>query len=56
MRRFALFYLNGVCPPEIELPKIYQGIVPFVILELICLAIVFAFPSLVTWLAAMDYK
>lgn len=27
---FALFYLKGVCPPEIKLTDIYKGVVPFI--------------------------
>lgn len=52
---FALFYLKGVCPPEISLSHIYRGIIPFVILQLIGLGIVFAFPTLTTWLPAVAY-
>ncbi len=52
---FALFYLKGVCPPEIRLPDIYRGIIPFVILQLAGLAIVFLFPWLATWLPSVAY-
>ncbi len=52
---FALFYLKGVCPPEINLGHIYRGIIPFVILQLAGLAIVFGFPELTTWLPAIAY-
>lgn len=52
---FALFYLKGVCPPDISLGDIYKGVVPFVMLQLLGLAIVFAFPTLTTWLPAMAY-
>ncbi|MBL4645126.1 MAG: TRAP transporter large permease subunit [Rhizobiales bacterium] len=52
---FALFYLKGVCPPEISLMHIYKGIIPFVLLQLLGLGIVFAFPELVTWLPAVAY-
>jgi tripartite ATP-independent transporter DctM subunit len=44
---FALFFLRGVAPPEIETPHIYRGVQPFVILQLIGLAIVIAHPPLV---------
>lgn len=44
---FALFFLRGVAPPEIETPHIYRGVVPFVVLQLIGLAIVIAHPPLV---------
>ena len=52
---FALFYLKGVCPPEIELTDIYKGVIPFIVLQLIGLAIVIIFPALTTWLPAFVY-
>ncbi|MDA7426854.1 TRAP transporter large permease subunit [Primorskyibacter aestuariivivens] len=52
---FALFYLKGVCPPGVTLGHIYRGVIPFVILQLTGLAIVFAWPELVTWLPAYAY-
>ncbi|MDH3639038.1 MAG: TRAP transporter large permease subunit [Gammaproteobacteria bacterium] len=53
---FALFYLKGVCPPEISLTDIYRGVIPFIILQLIGLAIVISFPELVTWLPSVAYR
>jgi len=53
---FALFYLKGVCPPEIKLIHIYKGVVPFIILQLIGLFLVIIWPELVTWLPAFVYK
>ena len=52
---FALFYLKGVCPPGVTLGHIYKGVVPFVILQLIGLLIVFKWPALTTWLPAVAY-
>jgi TRAP-type mannitol/chloroaromatic compound transport system permease large subunit len=52
---FALFYLKGVCPPGVTLGHIYKGVVPFVLLQLLGLAIVFSFPSLTTWLPSVAY-
>ncbi|MEX3007142.1 TRAP transporter large permease subunit [Hoeflea sp. TYP-13] len=52
---FALFYLKGVCPPEIRLNHIYRGIVPFVLLQLTGLAVVFLWPQLATWLPSVAY-
>jgi len=52
---FALFYLKGVCPPEIKLTDIYKGVVPFIILQLIGLAIIIIWPQLVIWLPAFAY-
>jgi len=44
---FALFYLKGVAPPQIETRHLYRGIVPFVIIQLVVLGLVIAFPELV---------
>lgn len=52
---FALFYLKGVCPPGVTLAHIYRGVIPFVLLQITGLAIVFKFPWLVTWLPAVAY-
>lgn len=47
---FALFYLKGAAPPEVELSHVYKGIIPFVIIQLIGLGLVILFPQLATWL------
>ncbi len=52
---FALFYLKGICPPEIELVDIYKGVIPFIILQLIGLIIIAIWPQLVIWLPAIAY-
>lgn len=52
---FALFYLKGVCPPGVSLGHIYRGIIPFVLLQILGLAIVFYFPALTTWLPSVAY-
>lgn len=46
----ALFYLRGVAPPEVKTSDIYRGIIPFVILQLLSLAVFWSFPGLSTWL------
>ncbi len=52
---FALFYLKGVCPPDIKLSDIYKGVIPFIILQLIALVILVLWPQLVIWLPAVAY-
>lgn len=47
---FALFYLRGVSPPEVTTLQIYQGVAPFVGLQLFALIILWFFPALATWL------
>ena len=47
---FALFYMKGAAPSAVQMTDIYKGIIPFVILQLIGLAMVLEFPSLALWL------
>ena len=47
---WALFYLKGVAPPEINIKHIYKGVVPFVCLQGVALLLVFVFPELALWL------
>ena len=46
----AIFYLRGISPPEITLRHMFSGVVPFILLQLVCLAIVGYFPQMVLWL------
>ena len=46
----AIFYLRGVSPPEMKLNTMYKGVIPFVGIQVVALAIVMIFPDLVTWL------
>lgn len=52
---FAIFYLKGVAPADVKLTEIYRGVIPFIILQLIGLALVFLFPEIVTWLPSVAY-
>lgn len=44
---FALFYLKGVAPPEITTGQIYRGIIPFLILQVLVLLLVFLWPDII---------
>ncbi|WP_417228021.1 TRAP transporter large permease [Amphritea sp.] len=52
---FALFYLKGVCPPEVKLADIYKGVIPFIILQLLALMALILWPQIVVWLPAIAY-
>jgi len=47
---FALFYMKAVAPPSVTIGEVYRGIIPFVLLQLIGLALVMAFPDIALWL------
>ncbi len=52
---FALFYLKGVAPAGINLGHIYRGVLPFILIQLVGLTIVFNWQGIVTWLPATAY-
>ncbi|ATX67005.1 TRAP transporter large permease [Roseinatronobacter bogoriensis] len=47
---FSLFYLKGVAPPSVTIIDIYKGVIPFVLLQMLAVMMVFIFPQLVLWL------
>jgi tripartite ATP-independent transporter DctM subunit len=52
---YALFYFKGVAPPEYTMGDIYRGIIPFVIIQVIGLALMIVFPELITWLPSVFF-
>ena len=51
----ALFYLRGIAPPGVDLPVIYRGVAPFIIIQLVGLVVIFQWEALATWLPAQAY-
>jgi len=43
---FSLFYLKGVCPPEVRTVDIYKGVMPFIIIQIMVLSSIVIFPQL----------
>jgi tripartite ATP-independent transporter DctM subunit len=46
---FALFYLRGIAPPEVKSRDIYLGSIPFIILQLVLVALIIGFPQIVDY-------
>jgi len=51
---FALFYLRGIAPPSIKSSDIYWGAIPWLVLQLILVGILIAWPELVTFFLDAD--
>jgi TRAP-type mannitol/chloroaromatic compound transport system permease large subunit len=47
---WALFFLKGCAPPEVKVMEIYKGVIPFIGLQILGLALVMIFPDIATWL------
>lgn len=52
---YALFYFKGVAPPEYTMGDIYRGIIPFVIIQVIGLAVMMFVPEIITWLPSVFF-
>ncbi|PSO47578.1 MAG: C4-dicarboxylate ABC transporter [Cyanobacteria bacterium SW_9_44_58] len=51
---FALFYLRGVVPSHVKTQAIYRGVIPFIIIQILVLVLIIAFPELVNFL--LEFK
>ncbi len=47
---WALFFLRAVAPPSISTRNIYVGVIPFIGLQAVTVALVFFYPQLALWL------
>ena len=52
---FSLFYLRGAAPPEVTTGQIYKGVLPFIVLQAIGVAILWFVPELATWLPGLVF-
>jgi tripartite ATP-independent transporter DctM subunit len=52
---YALFYIRGVCPPEISMATIFRSALVFLVLQTLGLALCVIFPSLITYLPDLVY-
>ncbi len=52
---FALFYLRGVAPPEVKTLDIYKGVIPYIAIQVLALALLALWPELATWLPTQIY-
>lgn len=53
---FSLFYLRGVAPKEIRTIEIYKGVLPFVMIQLLMLVLLWFMPAIATWLPSVLYS
>ncbi|WP_335949398.1 TRAP transporter large permease subunit [Salipiger bermudensis] len=51
----SIFYLRAIAPPTMTLKQMYWGVIPFIICQLIVLALVITFPELATWMPKLIY-
>jgi len=47
---WALFFLRGVAPPEVTTRHMYVGVIPFILMQILGVVLVFFFPQIALWL------
>jgi len=52
---FALFYLRGVAPKSVKTTDIYKGVVPFILIQIFVIMLLWFWPELATWLPHQIY-
>ena len=52
---FSLFYLRGVTPDSVSTLAIYKGVLPFIAIQLLMLALLASWPAIATWLPSVLY-
>jgi tripartite ATP-independent transporter DctM subunit len=51
----SCYYLKGIAPPGVELTDIFAGVMPFLLLVLVSMALFYIFPSIGLWLPQVIY-
>ncbi|HKS85057.1 MAG TPA: TRAP transporter large permease subunit [Pseudolabrys sp.] len=46
----SAFYLKGVSPPHVTLNQIFNGMMPYMVIVIICMVIMYFWPSMTLWL------
>ena len=52
---FALFYMKGIAPKEVDIKNIYLGIIPFVLIQCMGVIMVLFWPKIALWLPSLVY-
>jgi tripartite ATP-independent transporter DctM subunit len=53
---FSLFYLQSVAPKEVKTIEIHKSAIPFMVLQIVVLILVIAFPQMVRWLVDLSFQ
>jgi TRAP-type mannitol/chloroaromatic compound transport system permease large subunit len=52
----AAFYLKGVSPPHVTLNQIFAGMIPFMVIQVIAMALLYIWPQIGLWLPTVLYR
>jgi TRAP-type mannitol/chloroaromatic compound transport system permease large subunit len=52
----AAFYLKGVSPPHVSLNQIFLGMMPYMVIQISAIALLYIFPQIGLWLPSLVYR
>jgi TRAP-type mannitol/chloroaromatic compound transport system permease large subunit len=52
----AAFYLKGVAPPHVTLNQIFAGMMPFMVIQVFAIVLLYVFPEIGLWLPSVLYR
>ena len=52
----SAFYLKGVSPPHVTLNQIFAGMMPYMLVVILCMVLMYAWPGMTLWLPGILYK
>ena len=52
----SAFYLKGVSPPHVTINQIFAGMMPYMLIILFCMALIYIWPGVVLWLPNYLYR
>jgi TRAP-type mannitol/chloroaromatic compound transport system permease large subunit len=52
----AAFYLKGVAPPHVSLGQIFSGMMPFMVIQVVAMVLLYIFPAIGLWLPKVLYQ
>ncbi len=53
---FNLFFMKSITPPDITMDVIYISVIPFIAMQLVCMAAIIIFPEIATWLPTLFFE
>jgi TRAP-type mannitol/chloroaromatic compound transport system permease large subunit len=51
----SAYYLKGVSPPHVTLNQIFGGMMPYMLIVIVCMVIMYAWPGMTLWLPGYLY-
>jgi tripartite ATP-independent transporter DctM subunit len=51
----SAYYLKGIAPPHVTLSEIFRGMMPYMVIVILCMAIIYAFPQTAFYLPGLIY-